>query len=116
DEGARRLTGPARRQPPRPQVAVAVLLERHPSRLGAATEPLPQRQVGIRPGEPPVAPGVRVLADVEDGSPHRFERGHSLSCIGIRTPRAAATSAAYSYPASVCRMTPMPGSLVSTRS
>jgi hypothetical protein len=33
----------------------------------------------------------------------------------IRTPRAAATSSAESYPASTWRMPPIPGSLVSTR-
>jgi hypothetical protein len=37
------------------------------------------------------------------------------SFMGIRTARSAATSSARSYPASTCLITPMPGSLVSTR-
>lgn len=37
------------------------------------------------------------------------------SCIGIRTPRSTATSSARSYPASTCRITPIPGSFLSTR-
>src|SRR5260370_33252196 len=40
----------------------------------------------------------------------------AVHCMGIRTPRSLATSIARSYPASACRMTPGPGSLVSTRS
>ena len=35
--------------------------------------------------------------------------------IGIRTSRSSATSHARSYPASTCRITPIPGSFVSTR-
>jgi len=38
------------------------------------------------------------------------------SAIGMRTPVFAANSLASSYPASTCRITPMPGSVVSTRS
>src|SRR5207342_2450657 len=41
---------------------------------------------------------------------------HSRSRIGSRTPRSFATSIARSYPASACRITPVPGSVVSTRS
>jgi len=36
--------------------------------------------------------------------------------IGRSTPRSRAVSMASSYPASACRMTPVPGSAVSTRS
>ena len=48
-----------------------------------------------------------------DGFPAMWR---DLAPIGIRTPRSAATSSARSYPASTWRMTPIPGSLVSTRS
>src|SRR6202049_5009151 len=44
------------------------------------------------------------------------ETGAVQPLMGMRTPRSRATSCARAYPASACRMTPVPGSLVSTRS
>ena len=45
-----------------------------------------------------------------------FKERLSLQSIGMSTPRSRATRRAISYPASACRITPVPGSLVSTRS
>src|SRR6476469_4252967 len=62
--------------------------------LGAAAgEPLPQRQVGVRPCVAPVPAGGGMPADVQNRRPEGVERGHAFSRIGIRTPRVAAMSA-----------------------
>ncbi|CAB4560313.1 unannotated protein [freshwater metagenome] len=54
------------------------------------------------------------LADVrEQRASHDFE--YYPSSIGMRRPRVSATSTARSYPASTWRITPVPGSFVSTR-
>ena len=54
------------------------------------------------------------LRAAEDGGSHGsvFREGS----IGIKMPFWCATSIASGYPASACRMTPIPGSVVSTRS
>jgi hypothetical protein len=96
DEGVRRIAGPAGRHPPRPQISVAVFLDIHPALRGAAGEPLAQRQVGVRPRVAAIAPGGGVPADVQDRRPQRVECGHTFSRMGIRTPRSAATSVAWS--------------------
>ena len=84
-----------------------------------------------------VAAALRVPADVRDLIQHHASTGRLTQgstskgspdsiiparsdnfqpSIGMRTPLSAATVLASSYPASTCRMTPIPGSLVSTRS
>ena len=95
-ECAARIAGPARRHPPRPQIAVAVLLDIHAALGGAAGEPLTQGQVGVRPGVAPVAAGRGVPADVQDRRPEGVERRHVFSRMGIRTPRWSAISVACS--------------------
>ena len=77
-----RIAGPARRHPPRPQIAVAVLLDIHAALGGAAGEPLPQGQIGVRPCVAAVAPGRGVPADVQDRRPEGVERRHAFSRIG----------------------------------
>ncbi len=78
--------------------------------------PARSRNRGCAPG-PPSARGLvlkRRTGSIPGGTVGR-SHAPSPSRIGMRTPRSAATSSARSYPASTCRMTPMPGSLVSTR-
>ena len=64
--------------------------------------------------EPVYAPPTHTL---RRGAGQRCQSGACVpSSIGIRTPIRRAVSMPISYPASACRTTPMPGSLVSTRS
>src|ERR1035438_7731917 len=76
------------------------------------------------------APYVRTMHRTDDAArrvpvsavhcdPHArtMHRDHELPPrIGTRTPRSTATASASSYPASTCLITPVAGSLVSTRS
>jgi len=55
---------------------------------------------------------LRTLAQ-NDGLSSGFTLSHFI--MGILTPRSFATWMARSYPASTCRATPIPGSVVSTR-
>ena len=87
-------TGCRCRRPPRGAAAV----------LGSGgLEPGPAFQLSRSPAEPPVAAGGRVAADGQQRVPERRERRHASGqaacrhgCMGTRTPRWAATSAASS--------------------
>src|SRR5260370_8357666 len=57
-----------------------------------------------------------ILSAVSEPRLIRMPATEAVHCIGMWPPRSLATSIARSYPASACRMTPVPGSLVSTRS
>src|SRR5216683_6003064 len=77
-------------------------------------EPGPALLVLGRPGEPSVTPGRVVAPDRQERVPQPGE-AHAPR-MGTRTPRSTATASASSYPASTCLITPVAGSLVSTRS
>ena len=91
--------------PPGPEVAVAVRAGTQLPVPGRGLEPRPAVQVGLRPGEPAVPPGARIPPGRQQRLPEGRERrvgGRGTGragrhgCIGTRTPRAAATSAASS--------------------
>src|SRR5690606_16556419 len=101
---------------PGPLVAVAVGLVGQAAGAGLLLEPGPAVGVGRGPGVAAVAAGAGVAADGQQLRPHAVEaHARSPSRMGMRTPRLSATDSAMSYPASTCRITPMPGSLGSTR-
>src|SRR5699024_5048833 len=96
--------GGVRVAPPRPLIAGPVLDQLQSARSRLPGEPLPQRVVLPGPREPvvttrPVVPSDRdqlVPHPVERPDPGRTRGDHDQlpSCIGTRTPRCRATSAA----------------------
>src|SRR5581483_7692788 len=86
-------------------------LERGRRAEGAA---LPPGRVGRVHDEPAAVPGDEAVL----GPLQACLVGHQLPVprLGRSSPWVAACSIASAYPASACRMTPVPGSVVSTRS
>ena len=91
--------------------------EVEPPRGRLAGEPLAQGRVGRCPGVAAVPAGRPFAADWSEVVPEPVER-HERPIGTLTPPSGCACSGASSgaSPESMCRMTPMPGSLVSTRS
>src|SRR5690606_31458969 len=83
----------------------------------AACGVAPHRDLEIQQHRSTAHPEHGVLTDEQRYVPRTVARTqHSVASMGRCSPSCTAVFLAASYPASACRATPMPGSLVRTRS